>query len=386
MKRSSSKGLRGRHVWAVLFGAVFVAPAQAQQPQQPQERREHAVKRGDTLWDLAKAYLNNPYLWPLIYDANRKVIDNPHWIFPAERLVIPPLPGETKPPEPAQPQPTAPQPQPQVVVQPEQPPRPSGPSAVVAPSSARRTRFYSVPDTTSVPTLIMAGRAAPRRVEPKEFHASPWLADEGRLPVLGQIYKPSEPSAEGDMQGTTFHPFDRVYISYEGRTRPNQGDLLLVVTVGRGVGGYGRIILPTGVVRVDSLHQGSMLAQVTHQFGSLEIGNLVLPMDSFPAMAAQATPVANGAEGRLVEFLVTQPLYGTEEVGFVSLGSSSVKVGDELHALLPARSRDDRLPAQPIATLLVTRVTDRSATVRVIRLESPVLKEGLPVRLVARMP
>jgi hypothetical protein len=366
---------------AVLLGVVIAAPTQAQQEQQkPQERREHVVKRGDTLWDLAKTYLNNPFLWPLIHEANKEVVENPHWIYPKEKLVIviPPLPGE-KPDSAAAPA--------QPVIAPEPPPRaPAGPSASSAPGT-RRTRFYAPPDTASLPTLLMAGAAAPQRVEPKEFHASPWLGDPGRLPVRGRIFKPADPRSEGPLLGTTFHPYDRLYISYEGRTRPNQGDLLLVVSVGRVVGGYGSLILPTGVVRVDSVHQGSMHAMITHQFGTLEIGNLVIPMDSFPVLAGEVQPVANGTEGKLIEFLVPQAVYGTEEIGFVSLGSAGgIKVGDELHVTLPARSRDDRIPAQPIAKLLVTRVTQRSSTVRVTHLHNPVLVEGLPVRLVARMP
>ena len=377
MKRSSSEGMRGRPVLAVLLGIVFVASAQAQQSQQqaqPTQTREHTVKSGDTLWDLARLYLNNPFLWPLIYDANRQVVENPHRIYPAERLVIPPLPGE---------KPAAPQ---AAVVVPEQPPRPQAGPAVVSAPATQRTRFYAPPDTTSLPTLIMAGALEAMRVEPKEFHSTPWLADAGRLPAMGQVFKSVEPRNEGAMLGTTFLPFDRLYLTYQGGTRPNAGDLLLLVNVGRGVSGFGDIIEPTGVVRIDSLYDGVMLGLITHQFGNLEIGNLALPMDSFPSMAGRLQAVQDGTEGTLIEFLVKQPVYGTQEIGFINLGSSSgLQVGDELVAQLPAGWRDSRLPAQNIARLLVTRLTERSATVRVIELQNPVLQEGLPVRVVARM-
>ncbi len=36
-------------------------------PEFGQEARVHVVQRGDTLWDLARQYLNNPYLWPQIW-------------------------------------------------------------------------------------------------------------------------------------------------------------------------------------------------------------------------------------------------------------------------------------------------------------------------------
>lgn len=52
--------------------------------------RLHVVVKGDTLWDLAEHYYNNPFLWPQIWDAN-KYIPNAHWIYPGDPIVIPPL-------------------------------------------------------------------------------------------------------------------------------------------------------------------------------------------------------------------------------------------------------------------------------------------------------
>ncbi len=52
--------------------------------------RVHIVERGDTLWDLAQRYYNNPFLWPQIWDAN-KYIPNAHWIYPGDPVVVPPL-------------------------------------------------------------------------------------------------------------------------------------------------------------------------------------------------------------------------------------------------------------------------------------------------------
>ncbi len=52
--------------------------------------RVHIVVRGDTLWDLAQRYYDNPFLWPQIWDAN-KYIPNAHWIYPSDPVIIPPL-------------------------------------------------------------------------------------------------------------------------------------------------------------------------------------------------------------------------------------------------------------------------------------------------------
>lgn len=52
--------------------------------------RVHVVEKGDTLWDLAQRYYNNPLLWPQIWDAN-KYIPNAHWIYPGDPITIPPM-------------------------------------------------------------------------------------------------------------------------------------------------------------------------------------------------------------------------------------------------------------------------------------------------------
>ncbi len=54
----------------------------------------HEVKEGDTLWDIAGFYYQNPFLWPYIWRANLTEIEDPHWIYPDERFIIPPSPEE----------------------------------------------------------------------------------------------------------------------------------------------------------------------------------------------------------------------------------------------------------------------------------------------------
>jgi len=54
----------------------------------------HEVKKGDTLWDIAGFYYQNPFLWPYIWRANLAKIEDPHWIYPEQVFVIPPSPEE----------------------------------------------------------------------------------------------------------------------------------------------------------------------------------------------------------------------------------------------------------------------------------------------------
>ena len=78
--------LRLRH-FVVLFAGLGLAPGLASAQQV--EPRTYTVKRGDTLWDIAKQYLGDAYLWPEIYRLNTATIEDPHWIYPSEVLILP---------------------------------------------------------------------------------------------------------------------------------------------------------------------------------------------------------------------------------------------------------------------------------------------------------
>jgi len=47
----------------------------------------YIVKKGDTLWGISGMYLQEPWLWPELWDVNPQ-IDNPHLIFPGDELYL----------------------------------------------------------------------------------------------------------------------------------------------------------------------------------------------------------------------------------------------------------------------------------------------------------
>jgi hypothetical protein len=112
--KEGNMGLRQRSIVSVLLAVCLLgsilfglASAPAQQGKGVTREGVYVIKKGDTLWDLSGRFLNDPFLWPKLWQSNQ-YITNPHWIYPGnpirfypfEEVKIPPAkPEEVKPPE-----------------------------------------------------------------------------------------------------------------------------------------------------------------------------------------------------------------------------------------------------------------------------------------------
>ncbi len=378
-----------RRVTASLIGLLIAAPLLAQEPTTP--TREHVVRVGDTLWDLAGHYYNDPFQWPAIYEANPTVVENPHLILPEERLVIPGLTG--------QPAGVA------VPGAPGAPPRQAGSGEARGPN---RTLFYRPPPVRPQDggaTLLSEPVNTNMPVTIGEFMSAPYLMDPASLDVRGVFIRAVRDEMTGPGGGISAHPKDRVYVGYAAGVRPSVGDRLVIVDVGsddvEGAAEEARMIEPRGIVRVEALGLDVLEGRVETQFGPVYPDQLLVPATLFPDFRVEAAePIEGGHDLRAVilAFAEDEPLHGPGDLAFLSVGAQhGVREGDVFEAFLPRREAEvdevvapvadvDLLPPEVVGVLRVLRVTDGHATVRVDQVFAARLIEGLPVMRVRRIP
>lgn len=368
---------------AVLAVALCATPVLAQEPaegvaEKSSSGREHVVRKGDTLWDLAALYLRNPFLWGLIYEANRGVVQNPHLIYPLNRLVIPDgsfaaASGQT--PGGA----------------------PFGAGMAGELPEAERTVFFRDPATevagggSAVPTMVAGESVEVAAVQPGEFRSAPWLAERSELSAFGEVVRIVGHGEDRDKISQSVHPRDRIYVRRQGRTTPEVGDRLLIVREGRRLRGWGRVFAPGAVGVVEDVAKDVILVAIQEQFGPVGPGDLALPHVPFPGASGMAQTVEDGPRATLLGFEEEQPVYDYSDLGFVDLGErDGVAIGDEFEVYQPERVAGawsgPRLPEEKVARLRVVRVSERTATVRLIGVSQSGIRAGLPVRLVGKMP
>lgn len=364
--------------------AVLILPtfASAQEPAQ-EPVGTHTVVREDTLWDLAQRYYSNPFEWRVIWNANRDVVEDPNWIYPAEVLVIPGLPGQAQTAMPEG-DPTDPMGDP-----PQGDPVETAPTAEAVPADlipfglrqarpvteGARTVFYN--DTAQVrQTLEAQINTDYAAVAADAVYSAPWM--------IGLVGAPQSDGritgfADRGVRSTSIRNYDRIRIGMAAPARI--GANLQLYRVSRTIDDIGQVVVPTGVAQVQTVGDGEVVAVVMRQYGRILPGDLARPLPTFEERpGVYAEDISGGSEAMIMGFAGNHVLTDIGHIAFLDLGSDDgITIGDEFVLF------GDAIPTAREGTLQVVGVTETMASARVLSMRDNVFAQGVVVRLAKKM-
>jgi nucleoid-associated protein YgaU len=293
----------------------------------PGAPEEYTIIKGDTLWDLSQKFLSNPWYWPKIWSLNPS-IENPHWIYPGNKLRI--VPGEGGAQAPAQVQAPADQ-QPGVETasaetQPQAEPQaePEGPSIVseaqpvspdleVVRSTGAEARAASHSVSVSgklafTPPAVVTVRAS-GLISPEE------LANAGNLDASFE---------EREMLST----YDTAYVRFKGDVPARPGDKLVLFrrdgdvthpTTGARLAEKTKTV---GIVKVLTTTGNTATVQVERVFEEISRGDLVRP---WTPQDKRVAPQPNTADVKGIIVSATNPgltTFGEANEVFIDKGTA----------------------------------------------------------------
>ncbi len=359
---------------AVAALAVLILPTFAQAQVLTTDSGTHTVVRDDTLWDLAQYYYSDPFEWRRIWNANRDVVEDPNWIYPAEQLVIPGRTGDGMNDMSADASSDVNQTEPTSVDM-----VPFGLRATGGSSSTGRTVFYD----SGNDNLDRVGAASAydyAAVSQDAAWSAPWLIGlEGQPANLGYV----EGHAETTTRSESMRSYQPIRVRIASPEVARVGTLLQLFRVERSIDFVGQVVIPTGVAEVRAVADSvTAIAVIFKEYDQILPGDYVGALPNYePIPGRYAEAVGGGSEAMVMGFAGGQVITEIGHIAFIDLGSDDgIAIGDEFVLY------GEAIPTEESGVLQVVGVQETTAAARVMAMSDNVFHQGIVVRLSKKMP
>jgi len=317
----------------------------------------HMVKEGDTLWDIAGFYYQNPFLWPYIWRANLTNIADPHWIYPDQVFVVPPSPEE---------------------------------ALAEAPEEMPEEVPVYVPEeeVTEIPSALEPTAEVISMVKPKEHifseeivHRAGFIVDED-MPYWGKIVG-TEPEDEKNITS-----FKKIYIDraegveMDGKlTIYRPGNVITHPKTGKRLG---KEIIVLGKALVEAVGDEGSRCQVMASYDIIRNGDFVTPYE--PVLAPEKVeliPTTKEIEGYVVEVKTERKLTPPHIFAFIDQGEQAgIAVGDVFDVYQERNVGGKDMPIFNIGKIQVISVFTEASVGLVLATREPTsMKRGERCRL-----
>lgn len=351
-----------------LSGLAFAPfPAAAQEPQ-----KTHTVRPRDTLWDIAQTYLGDPFRWPEIYRRNTATIQDPNLIYPDQVIIIsgdvaptPGTPSET---------PVAGQPQ-----QPGQEPRQG--MTIFNPDRFRVVRGERE-------SLVLRTRAS--AVRSGDYLRAPFMTAAAGFPDAGLVDASSSVNAvDITLSERPIQLHEHIYVHLPKGMPGERDQRFLTFRYGPAIEGEGKVVVPTGVVRLNGAATGGRAeAVLLTKFEDVYAGQGMIPLDTIgDRPGIFPTRVEFGARTKLVYIYLDPVLPGIGH-HVIFAATDGLVPGDQITVQrdMGLDAKGVPLPPQDIAVAQVTRVTPQGTSAVIIDVTDGGLLKGQAARVTAKMP
>jgi hypothetical protein len=232
------------------------------------------------------------------------------------------------------------------------------------------------------------GRQEVSGVPRGEIESAPFAMKRGGPVNNGRLAaaydRPGIKAAAGDRR---FQLHDRVFVDLPRGVAGNPGDLLLSYRLGENIGDVAQLVIPTGIIRIESSALGKPMGRVVKQFGEIVLDQSVIQLESIPGTVGRAVAVPPGPAEKVM-YVSSEPVLPSLQ-NYVLLSAKSangVRVGDQFTLIDDSIDPRHPAPAVPAAIAEVVRVTPYAVTAIIVDHEQPRIYAGMIARLSARAP
>lgn len=356
------------------------------------ESRSHTVRKGDTLWDLAQQYLGDAFKWPEIYRRNQSTIQDPNLIYPDQVIIIsgdvvatPGTPADSTVPAPGGGVGEAPV-DTMSGTQPGQGTEPAGPPPAMTIFNPDRYR------------VVRGERTALRIQEPAsavrygDYLQAPFMWDVNGVQGAGRVIEGS--STDGIGIYNTERPvqyMEMLYIQVPTGSAGAKDERFLLFRYGPTIEGQGRVVVPTGIVKVTQAAGSSRTeAVLMAKFEDVFAGQHVMPLDTLSMTPGVFPSRVEFGLATTITYMYGNPVLPPvgHQIIFGAKAADGLVAGDQLTLQVPASIAADgsALPAQDIAVTQITRVTQWGASAIIIGQTDGGIKTGMAARVTGKMP
>jgi hypothetical protein len=344
-------------------------------PAPPAGTETYTIVKGDTLWDLAKRFYGNPYLWPQLWEKNQYIQDA-HWIYPGDPLVtgiqVAPVDNLAQAGAGGTGQPGTPGTPGTGEAEPEPPPQvPGVESAVKAITPPMPLGWES--DIYCSGYIADTGEQFPYSITGSEF--------DDLTPKLNPSYHMGQLKGIHGRTGAKVDMFtgDIVYLkggSSEGLTA---GSVFTIIGPERPVVHpvtaevFGSFYQYKGRVRVLSVQEETAIAEIVHSCDAVRTGDRLRPFEAEPVPLGRTTPmrpvnmpVASAKLKDAPAIIYSRDdviSLGQDHVVFIDRGSDQNVTPGDVFTIY--RANDRGMPPLLLGELAVLSVQKRSAMAKI---------------------